>query len=125
MILDITANAPNRSGRGRRTAVTSKFYTRRDNLLDIPAELTASALHGIFRSGRKATATQPAAPAGPGGRLKGEYALALADHIARASEAGESVWIPDHFKDLIAFVAGDPDSETPQTDRREESEPAS
>jgi hypothetical protein len=28
----ITANAPNRSGRGRRTAVTSKFYTRRDKL---------------------------------------------------------------------------------------------
>jgi putative ATP-dependent endonuclease of the OLD family len=80
-----------------------------DVSLDVPSKLTPVALHEIFRSARKETPTQPATPAGPGARLKGEYALALAlaDHIARAREAGEELHVPDHFADLFAFVAGD------------------
>src|SRR5262249_16947774 len=55
-----------------------------DSHLDIPEAVTPQAVHELFRSARKAAAGRPAAPAGPGARRKGEFALALPAHLPEA-----------------------------------------
>ena len=80
-----------------------------DNLgFDVPDPLTPESVHDIFRSARKATETALAIQAGPGSRRKGEYALALAERLSLAREAGEAVTVPSHLAELFSYVYKDP-----------------
>jgi putative ATP-dependent endonuclease of OLD family len=72
--------------------------------LDVPDPVTPEAVHAIFRSARKARENQPAVSAGPGARRKGDFALALADQLAMARDAGAAVAVPGHLCDLFDFL---------------------
>ena len=74
--------------------------------LDIPDPVTPESIHEVFRSARKATDDQAAAPAGPGESRKGEFALALAIRIAGARESGATVTLPQAFRNVFDFLHG-------------------
>ena len=75
-----------------------------DSHLDIPEAVTPQAVHELFRSARKATAGRPAVPAGPGARRKGEFALALAAHIAEARSRHITVTVPPPVARILDFL---------------------
>jgi putative ATP-dependent endonuclease of OLD family len=72
--------------------------------------VTKANVHSAFRSARKETATRAAMPAGPGARRKGEFALALAEHLADARGRGTHIQLPQHLADLFDFVYALPES---------------
>jgi len=87
--------------------------------LDLPDAITPEAVHDIFRSAGKAREGRPAVTAGPGARHKGEFALALAGHLATARETGSTVTVAGHLRDLFDFLypgpAGGTVDEGPRT----------
>jgi len=76
-----------------------------DTGLDVPASVTPESVHELFRSARKATASQPAIPQGPGARRKGEFALALAARIseARGGQAAPAT-VPAPLERIFEFL---------------------
>jgi len=75
-----------------------------DIRLTLPA-VTEQSVHGLFRSARRAANGQPAIPAGPGARRKGEFALALAARIAEIRRRPEvSVAVPAPLERIFEFL---------------------
>lgn len=72
--------------------------------LDPVDPVTPEAIHEIFRGAKKAKGATPAQSAGPGARRKGEFALAVADRLLAAREAGTPVAVPSHLSDLFDFL---------------------
>ncbi len=79
-----------------------------DVRLEVPNPLTPQAVHGLFRSARKASGERPAQPAGAG-----EFALAVADRLAHALDDGIPVAVPAHMRELFEFLYPGPRAETP------------
>jgi putative ATP-dependent endonuclease of the OLD family len=72
--------------------------------LSLPV-VTPQSVHGLFRSARKAANGQSAIPAGPGGRRKGEFALALAAGVAETRRQGEiPVTVPAPLQRIFEFL---------------------
>jgi putative ATP-dependent endonuclease of the OLD family len=72
--------------------------------LSVPV-VTPQSVHGLFRSARRAANSQSAVPAGPGGRRKGEFALALASRVAEARrQRGVSVTVPAPLERIFEFL---------------------
>lgn len=69
-----------------------------------PDPVTPESVHGLFRSARVASGDQPAIPAGAGARRKGEFALALAAHIAEARRGTSAVTVPPPFVSIFEFL---------------------
>lgn len=71
-------------------------------------DVTARAVHEMFRSAKKATATSPALSAGPGANKKGEFALMFAAVLADANRrpwgTGNRPVVPEHLRRLFAFL---------------------
>jgi putative ATP-dependent endonuclease of OLD family len=76
--------------------------------LDVPNPVTPETVHANFRGARKAKGSKPAISAGPGARHKGEFALALADHLAAARDARAAVAVPEHLRQLFDFLYAEP-----------------
>jgi putative ATP-dependent endonuclease of the OLD family len=72
--------------------------------LDVPGAVTAQSVHELFRSARKAAGDQPAVAAGPGARRKGEFALALAAHVADARRQGIPVTVPSPIARIFGYL---------------------
>jgi putative ATP-dependent endonuclease of OLD family len=83
--------------------------------LDIPEAVTPQAVHELFRSARKAAAECPVVPAGPGARRKGEFAQALAAHIADARSRRVTVTVPPSMARILDFLYA-PAPSRPATD---------
>jgi len=69
-----------------------------------PTPLTSEAVRDLFRSARKPSAERPALSAGSATRRKGEFALAFAEQILLAREAGETITVPPHLASLLEFL---------------------
>ncbi|GLZ05013.1 hypothetical protein Acsp03_24790 [Actinomadura sp. NBRC 104412] len=79
----------------------------------LPEPITPSSVHAHFHSAVKTSDSAPAS-AGPAARLKGRFALQLADELRRRLDEGEPVHVPDHMSDLFEFLyTGSPGSEEP------------
>lgn len=76
--------------------------------LDVPDPISPESVHDLFRGAKKATATRPALVAGPGSRKKGEFALAVAERLIAARDAGEQVAVPAHLTALFEFLCPAP-----------------
>lgn len=72
--------------------------------LDPVDPVAPEAIHEVFRGAKKAKGSTRAQPAGPGARRKGEFALAVADRLLAAREAGTPVSVPSHLADLFDFL---------------------
>jgi len=72
--------------------------------LEIPDVVTPASIHQLFRSSRKATDDEAAIAGWPGSRRKGEFALALADHVARARTAGTGAAVPTAMGRIFDFL---------------------
>ena len=89
--------------------------------LAAPQPLTAQAVHDLFRSAKAARNGQPALPAGPGARRKGEFALAAAVRIAESRELGLPVSLPSPFASIFEFLYGPVESDA--NERRRYADP--
>ncbi|MCW3002361.1 MAG: hypothetical protein JWQ20_1659 [Conexibacter sp.] len=74
--------------------------------LDAPADVTPANVDAIFRGQRKRGGVVVEA-AGPGATRKGQFALALADRMMGARDAGSLAFVPRHVEDLFHFVFPD------------------
>jgi putative ATP-dependent endonuclease of OLD family len=84
--------------------------------IDIPDPLNKAAVHELFRSARKATETRPSTPAGPGSSRKGEFALALAAHLADQRRADAvNVVVPEHIVEIFEFLYPTDDTSDDET----------
>jgi putative ATP-dependent endonuclease of OLD family len=80
--------------------------------LDPVDPVTPEAIHHVFRGAKKAKGSSPAQSAGPGARRKGEFALAVADRLLAAREAGTPVAVPSHLASLFDFLYSVPTANT-------------
>ncbi|SHG23805.1 ATP-dependent nuclease [Streptoalloteichus hindustanus] len=73
--------------------------------IEVPDPLDAAAVHELFRSARRATEERDKTPAGPAATRKGEFALALASHLAEQRYEGNlDVSLPGHMRRVFDFL---------------------
>ncbi|WP_160573939.1 ATP-dependent nuclease [Actinomadura physcomitrii] len=91
-------------------SAVSEVLTRLGKPLHEP--ITPASVHAHFRGAVKSPDSGSALPAGPAAKLKGEFAVLLADELRRRLDEGESVHVPDHMSELFEFLyAGSPGTE--------------
>ncbi|SER92675.1 putative ATP-dependent endonuclease of the OLD family [Actinokineospora terrae] len=82
--------------------------------IEVPEPLDVRAVHELFRSPRKATATRASSPAGPAASRKGEFALELAARLAERRDSGAAdLAVPDHLREIFDFLYSTDVDETP------------